>query len=175
MQLLEIDTTILKKMVTTTGEDLDSLSRKSPILVVFLRHFGCVFCKEALNDLADLKDHIKSKGFDIVFIHMSDEEVANKYFDQYKLSNSLHISDKDAQYYAAFGITKGGFSQLYGLNTWIRGFSASKKGHNLEMAANLGDSTQMPGIFVLKDGVLVNSFIHKKASDRPDYSLLLEL
>lgn len=172
----EIDLDILSQMMVVNSDDnLYSLSQQKPIMLVFLRHFGCVFCKEALDDLAERKDQIEKKGIALVFVHMSENDIAEKYFEQYNLQGVGHVSDPFCNYYAAFGITKGTFSQLYGLRTWIRGFAAKREGgHELELAKQLGDSTQMPGIFVLKNGAIKDRFIHKLPSDRPDYQKILE-
>ncbi len=168
-----IDLEMMNAMVTNTNENLMEVTSQKPVFLVFLRHFGCVFCKEALNDLAEKKEDLLQNGIRLVFVHMSDEDVANEYFKNYHLEGVAHISDPGCAYYANFGITKGTFSQLYGLRTWIRGFGAKKAGFELEMAKNLGDSTQMPGIFLIHKGKIVDTFIHKNASDRPDYGRLI--
>lgn len=170
----QIDLEIMNAMVTNSNENLMELTNQSPVFLVFLRHFGCVFCKEALHDLAEKKESFTSKGIKLVFVHMSEYEVANEYFKNYDLEGVSHISDQYCNYYSAFGITKGSFSQLYGLRTWIRGFAAKRAGFELELAKNLGDSTQMPGIFVLRKGKIVDAFIHKRASDKPNYQLLID-
>lgn len=171
----QIDLGILNAMVTNSNENLMQLTNEKPVFLVFLRHFGCVFCKEALHDLAEKKAEFIKRGIRVVFVHMADEEVANEYFKNYGLEGAAHISDPGCQYYSAFGITKGTFSQLYGLRTWIRGFNAKRAGFELEMAKNLGDSTQMPGIFLLRFGKIMDTFIHKHASDRPDYQKLISI
>lgn len=169
-----IDLEIMNAMVTNKGENLMELTNKQPVFLIFLRHFGCVFCKEALHDLSDKKNNLIEKGIRLVFVHMSDNDVANEYFKNYGLEGESHISDPGCNYYTAFGITKGTFSQLYGLRTWIRGFGAKRAGFELELSKNLGDSTQMPGIFSLRQGKITTSFIHKRASDRPDYDNLIQ-
>ncbi len=169
-----IDLEIMNAMVTNTRENLMELTNKQPVFLIFLRHFGCVFCKEALHDLSDKKETLIKNGIRLVFVHMSDNDVANEYFKNYNMEGVAHISDPGCNYYSAFGITKGTFSQLYGLRTWIRGFGAKRAGFELELSKNLGDSTQMPGIFSLYQGKIINTFIHKRASDRPDYGSLIE-
>jgi thiol-disulfide isomerase/thioredoxin len=164
----------MNAMVTNTRENLMELTHKQPVFLIFLRHFGCVFCKEALHDLSEKKEEFEAKGIRIVFVHMADNDVANEYFKNYGLKGVAHISDPGCNYYTAFGITKGTFSQLYGLRTWIRGFNAKRAGFELELSKNLGDSTQMPGIFSLHKGKIIQTFIHKRASDRPDYGSLIE-
>lgn len=170
----QIDLEVMNVMVTNTNENLMEMTQKNPVFLMFLRHFGCVFCKEGLHDLAEIKQDFIEKGIRMVFVHMSDEDVADEYFKNYNLEGVAHISDPACQHYSNFGITKGTFSQLYGLRTWIRGFAAKRAGFELEMAKNLGDSTQMPGLFLLKNGKIINKFIHKKASDRPDYQKLIQ-
>lgn len=161
-------------MMTNTGENINNLSQDQPLLIVFLRHFGCVFCKEALADLKAQKNVLKNKGVGLVFVHMAEYEVAEEYFQKFDFDNVLHVSDVECEYYAAFGLTKGRFSQLYGLQTWIRGYELNKDGHKLEMSKSLGDSTQMPGIFLVKNGVVKEKYIHKEASARPDYEKLID-
>lgn len=57
---------------------------------------------------------------------------------------------------------------FFGLQSWIRGFSAGViEGHGV--GPQLGDGFQMPGVFVIYNNEVQGSFIHKLASDRPDY------
>ena len=168
-----VEQDVLVQMQTDQGENLLSLSQNQPVLLVFLRHFGCVFCKEALTDLAEMRTSIESEGSKLVFVHMSANSVANRYFHKYGLDNVAHISDGDQHFYREFGLAKGSFSQLYGLQTWFRGFSAKNRKHKIELAKALGDSTQMPGIFVIHKGEIKESYIHKRVSDKPDYFQLM--
>jgi len=168
-----IDTAVIKKMMTNKGENLYALSEKKPVLLVFLRHLGCVFCKEALSDLAEKRQEFENNGMQLVFVHMAENGLADEYFSTYRLEGVSHISDPMVKYYETFKLTKGTFRQLYGLSTWIRGYSLKKEGHNLEIAKHLGDSTQMPGLFLIRNGEIIEQFIHKVASDRPDYDKFL--
>lgn len=164
---------LLAQMKTNTGADLHSLTQDQPVMLVFLRHFGCTFCREALADIAEQRTALEESGTQLVFVHMTDNEVAERYFNRYKLEGVLHISDPDCEYYTAFGLVKGNFTQLFGLQSWIRGFSAGVvSGHGV--GPQLGDGFQMPGVFVLHNGEVKNSFIHKLASDRPDYFDLVQ-
>ncbi len=165
---------ITADMITNHGARLKDLSDQQPVMLVFLRHFGCVFCKEAMADLAENRASFEKKGVNMVFVHMAKSEVADQYFLNYQLEGVHHISDPECRFYSAFGVLKGRFSQLYGLRTWMRGFSAQRQGHKLEMTKSLGDSTQMPGIFLIRDGQIREKFIHKLPSDRPDYDKLIE-
>jgi AhpC/TSA antioxidant enzyme len=166
---------MLEEMVTNEGDTLYSLSLISPVMLVFLRHFGCVFCKEALKDIALRRRAIERNGIKIVFVHMSDEETANEYFTNFKLPGATFVCDPAQRYYRTFGLNRGTFLQLYGLQTWIRGYKVKQAlGYEIELAKRLGDSTQMPGIFMLQDGRIIERFIHRLASERPDYEQLVQ-
>ena len=163
----------LHQMNLNTGETLFDYSLRQPVLLVFLRHFGCTFCREALADISKQRELIESQGSKIVFVHMTSTDIAERYFNRYGLDGAMHISDPECKFYAAFGLVKGNFTQLFGLSTWIRGFSAGvMAGHGV--GAQLGDGFQMPGIFVIQEGEVKMSFIHKLASDRPDYLDLIK-
>ncbi|MCB9267854.1 MAG: redoxin domain-containing protein [Lewinellaceae bacterium] len=164
---------LLSRMNLNTGEALFDFSFRQPVLLVFLRHFGCTFCREALSDISGQRQEIEAQGSRIVFVHMTTDDIAERYFNRYGLEGAIHISDPECKYYAAFGLVKGNFTQLFGLSSWIRGFSAGvMAGHGV--GPQLGDGFQMPGVFVIQDGEVKNSFIHKLASDRPDYLGLMK-
>ena len=173
--MLETDLEMLEEMVANTGETLQEMTFKNPVMLVFLRHFGCVFCKEAMTDLSKRRKDFEGQGFRIVFVHMSDTVTAEEYFGKFNLRGITHINDPEQRYYHAFGLFRGSFNQLYGLKTWIRGYQVQKRlGVKLEMAKKLGDSTQMPGVFILQDGEIKDKFIHRHAAERPDYERLLD-
>lgn len=173
MHNIDLYPELFDEMMTNKAEKISDLSKEVPVLLVFLRHFGCVFCKEALSDLSGLRGRMEEKNIKLVFIHMSENPKAEEYFDKFNLKGISHISDPFARYYKAFGLMKGNFSQLYGLRTWIKGYAAVRKGFNLELAKSLGDSTQMPGVFLIKDSSIKESYIHKSASDRPNYDQII--
>lgn len=166
---------VIQEMNTVNGKNVAELSFKHPVCLIFLRHFGCVFCKEALHDISELRAQIEDKNVELVFVHMAQQDIADEYFKEFKLSGVLHISNPHKDLYRAFGLMKGTVSQLYGLSTWIRGFGAQTKQYKLEVAEHLGDSTQMPGMFLIKNGEVTKQFIHRRASQRPDYQDFLSL
>jgi len=163
----------LDQLTTTTGESVREISCVQPVLLVFLRHFGCTFCREALKDLSDRREAIRAYGSRLVLVHMSDLATAGEYFLKYDLGGVDQVSDPDCRFYEAFGLTKGTALQLFGLHSWIRGFQAGVvDGHGVG-TRQMGDGFQMPGVFVLQDGAVREKFIHKLAGDRPEYIDLL--
>lgn len=168
-----IDENLLKAMYTNQATSVYNLSMQQPVLLIFLRHFGCTFCREALADISNQREKLESAGAKIVFVHMTTDEIAERYFNRYELHGSTHVSDPICNFYQAFGLIKGNITQLFGLKSWIRGFSAGIIGGHGIGTAPLGDGFQMPGVFTIKEGNVHNSFIHKLASDRPNYEELI--
>lgn len=164
---------ILKRMRTNQGDNIGEISESQPVMLIFLRHFGCTFCREALAELSWKRKLIEQKGTRLIFVHMTDEETADKYFNRYNLEGVEHISDPSCQYYTSFGLLKGTFKQLFGLSTWIRGFEAGiLEGH--AAGKQMGDDFQMPGVFLLHNREIKEHYIHRLASDKPNYEKLAE-
>lgn len=172
---MQLDPDILEAIFTNEGQDLKTLSEQSPILLVFLRHFGCTFCRETLSDIAVLRPLIEQSNIQIVLVHMADEHIATEYLAKAELPNVPHISDPDLSLYEFFGLSKGSFWQLYGLKTWVRGFKVGVlDGHGgVTVDSKLGDFTQMPGIFLVQNCQIREKFIHRSAADHADYCKII--
>ena len=157
---------------THQGGTLGELSQQQPTLLVFLRHFGCTFCREALRDLGKLKSEMEhKKGVHMVFVHMSPVEYAEKMLKKYGLGGSDHISDPTCELYKEMGLLKGSFKQLFGLRMWTRGFQVGIL-EGLGVGRQRGDGFQMPGYFVLDKGKIIESYIPEDAADHPDFLAL---
>ncbi|MEM6726380.1 MAG: peroxiredoxin-like family protein [Bacteroidota bacterium] len=168
---MDISAQDFKTMSTNEGSNIFELSTNKPVLLVFLRHFGCTFCREAMEELSKKKGKLAKDGIELVFVHMADDETADRYFKRYKLEGSLHISDPECELYQKFGLVKGNFNQLFGLNVWMRGIQAGVlQVHGI--GSYVGDGFQMPGVFMIQNGCIREKFVHNKVSDKPDYERL---
>lgn len=157
---------------TSEGITLQEMSERTPTMMVFLRHFGCTFCREALDDLADQRDQIELLGARIVLVHMEEQEKAQCLLNKMGLSDVPHISDPENILYKKFQLRRGGLNQIFGPKVWWRGLLAGFfKGHGVGKES--GDIFQMPGVFLLSKGRVIRKYIHKSAADRPDYGQLV--
>lgn len=161
----------LRDTKTNIGFSIMEQSHIAPTLLVFLRHFGCTFCREALSDLADKRESIEENGTEIVLVHMVDNEIANKHLRHYGLDDILHVSDKDCELYKLFRLNKGSLQQLFGMKVWKR---ASMEGlyRRFGLGRESGDGLQMPGAFLVHKGLILHSYRHRSAADKPDYEKL---
>lgn len=153
------------------GRDPDALSRQSPVLLVFLRHFGCTFCREALADLAARRAQLEAGGVQLCLVHQSDRARADQVLARYGLAEVPHLSDPERKLYEAFELRRGSVGQVLGWRSWLRGAVAGVlHGHGIGWLE--GDGFQMPGAFLLHQGQILRAFRHQRASDRPDYASL---
>lgn len=149
---------LLKYVRTNRGETLLELSEKNNVLLIFIRHFGCTFCRETVSEIAKLDAGIKGKNLTPVFIHMSDPDFADEFFGRYYNHPVQHISDPSRVLFRSLGLQRGTLWQLFGPKVVLRGFWAGFfKGHGL--GAFEGDFLQLGGYFVLSKGQVV--FEHK--------------
>lgn len=162
---------MMLKHMTQQGYSLFELSQLRPTLVVFLRHAGCTFCREALSDIARERAEIEESGAQIAFVTMSEEPGAQKIFHSYGLGDAPRISDPDCELYRAFELRRGRWSEMFAPSVWKRALGAGLlRGHGV--GALDGDSFRMPGVFLIHDGRVLRSFRHRSPADRPDYRAL---
>jgi hypothetical protein len=164
----------LRAFHTETGRSLLDLLDESPLLLVFLRHFSCAFCAQALDRVSKLRAQIEAKGVRPVFAHLGTPERARPYFDYYHLSNVERISNPDATLYRLpfFGLGRTN-PYLHSLRPavllgWLKG-AMFKYGIGIIKE----DAHQMPGVFFLKDRKIVRAFRHRTIADEPDYLKLV--
>jgi peroxiredoxin len=154
------------------GISIEEHSKLRPVLLIFLRHVGCTFCREALGDLAANRQEIEESGTQIVLVHMGREEAAQSILEKYDLGQIPRVSDPKLALYRAFGLERGGFGQLFGPKIWIRGFQAGLLGKH-GIGRPEGDAAQMPGVFLVFHGEILKSYRHQSAADRPNYVALV--
>ncbi len=159
---------------TETGANLLTLAEKSPVLLIFLRHFGCSFCRKAISDISALQDELAKRKVRPVFVHLGPPELAKVYFDYYGLDDVERICDPDAKIYQypIFQLQRVHwmlhFIKPAVVLGWLKG-AIFKHG----IGKIQGDGHQMPGIFFLCGPKIVRRFIYKTIADEPPYLKLV--
>ena len=164
---------LLEATRAESGKTLLALADESPVLLVFLRHFGCAFCRQAIDDVSQIQQELQRRGVRPVFVHLGPPERARPYFDHYALSSVERISNPDGSLYRhpVFQLARiSVVRHLFRMATWKAWLGGILWKHGLGMIREDGD--QMPGIFFLRDRSIVRVFRHRDISDRPDYLAL---
>jgi peroxiredoxin len=154
---------------TNKQQSLNELSDQQPILLIFLRHFGCTFCKETLLYINKLRPEIEAKGTKIVLVHMHDEEKANEELKKYSLTDLDIVSDPESMLYKGFHLKRGTLSQVIGFKVWIRGIYLWITKRAFISNPEGVDVFQMPGIFLVHKGEIMKQYIHNSVADVPPY------
>jgi hypothetical protein len=165
---------VLEEYNTETGRTLLALVDESPVLLIFLRHFGCAFCRQTLDEVSKLRSVIEGRGVRPVFVHLGTPERAKLYFDYYNLSDVERVSDPEASLYGrgVFHLPKKHFlSHFLVLKVWKRWLDGGLRKYGVGMIKEDGD--QMPGIFYLRDRAIARAFRYKTIADEPDYLKLI--
>jgi hypothetical protein len=165
---------VLQEYRTESGRTLLELLDESPLLLIFLRHFGCSFCRQTLDDVSRIRGEIEMRGIRPVFVHLGSPERAKPYFDYYHLSDVERVSDPEASLYACsvFQLPrKNVFSNFLVPAVWKAWLLGAAGKHGIGMIKE--DADQMPGIFYLRKRAIVRAFRYKTIADQPDYLKLI--
>jgi hypothetical protein len=165
---------VLREYRTETGRSLLEVVDQSPVLLIFLRHFGCAFCRQALDQVAQIRDQIAARGAQPVFVHLGSPERAKPYFDYYQLSTVERVSNPDASLYQhpAFALSRmNPYLTLLSLKVWKGWLSGALRKYGIGRIEE--DGHQMPGVFFLKERKIVRGFRYQTIADEPDYLKLI--
>jgi AhpC/TSA antioxidant enzyme len=159
----------LQQTTLHTGENLDALSREAPLLIVFLRHAGCPFCREALAMLKKDRPAIEAGGVRIVLVHMTTDDDAKALFAKFGLGDIPRVADPERKLYEAFELKRGTVNDVIGPKVWWKGFrSAILQGNGFGIPK--GDVFQMPGTFLVANGEIIRAYRSDDSTGHPDYA-----
>jgi peroxiredoxin len=160
--------TALAEATTQSGTSLAAVSRSSPVLLVLLRHSGCIFCREAIADLAAALPRIEAAGLRLVVVHQGADDDIRPLLTRSGIERIDRISDPGKQLYMALDLPRGTLGQLFGPAVWWAGWRALLAGHGI--GPLVGDGFQMHGAFVIRGGRVVAARRCQTAAERPDYA-----
>jgi hypothetical protein len=160
---------------TEAGHTLLDLVNASPVLLVFLRHFGCSFCRQSLDDVSKVQDELARRGVRPVFVHLGSPERAKPYFDYYKLAEVERISNPDGSFYThpIFALPRVSLPRLiFQPAVWKGWLQGALRDHGIGMIRE--DAMQMPGVFFLRGPKIIHTYRFRTIADRPDYLRLVD-
>lgn len=127
---------------------LGRLWQKKPAVLAFVRHFGCLFCREQVAGLRDALKEIRDRGAELVIIGNGHPEQALAFKEKQKITFPL-LTDPDLKSYRAAGLRRGLISTL-APRSLLHGARALSGGN--VATAILGDAWQQGGVFVIAPG-----------------------
>ncbi|HEX5322640.1 MAG TPA: peroxiredoxin-like family protein [Capsulimonadaceae bacterium] len=153
-------------LTDTEGDQvkLSDLWKEKPVALVFLRHFGCIFCREQLSLLKRDYSRFLEAGGEIVCVGQGSHKVAKALKILLDLPFPILTCGDDLTVFRAWGLERATFGQIFGLSVLIRAIQAMLAGHRQDKV--VGDGWQQPGAFVVdRKGVVRFAHRNKSAAD----------
>lgn len=143
---------------------------EAPNLLVFLRYFGCIFCRETLADLQALC--ASDEAFPRPLLFFQGTPVEGRAFLRNYGAALRAVADPEGVFYRAFGVERGSLVKMFGPGVWAARSRAKAKGH--QMGERSGDIWRMPGTFLTSGSKVVWAHEYTHAAELPDYEEIRE-
>ncbi|TMB89472.1 MAG: AhpC/TSA family protein [Chloroflexi bacterium] len=145
--------------------------RRHPAVAVWLRHYGCIFCREQAAEMRAIAGDIESLGAELVFVGNGSPAQARDFQAQFA-PGSIVLTDPDLRTYRLIGAHHGLLKTL-GPRVWRSGVRALSRGARQTRVK--GHPFQQGGVLVLVPGDrAVYSYISGEAGDHPPVTAVVE-
>jgi len=149
------------------------------ILLLFLRHFNCIFCQATICKVASYYKSLIQMNTVPVLVHQESPDCANEFFSsnlfqayQPLVKNLLRVSDTEGHaFYNKFHL--GRVTIFNGKAGLIKGNIAIIKFKRLGLTNSVftkekrASNMQMPGVFLIEKGKVQNLYEYKTVVDNP--------
>ncbi len=116
------------------------------LMLLFLRHFGCMFCRQQVTRFRDRYDEIRSLGFDLLAIGNGTPARAASFRLEFELPFRV-LGDRARFAYGAYGVELAPVTDFFKPALYVAGVRALAAGHL--PGRPQGDTAQLPGAFVI--------------------------
>jgi hypothetical protein len=139
------------------------------VIVHFLRHLGCIYCKHAVDQL--YKISTQNPGFPpIIFVHQSPLEVGETFFEKH-FPGASHISDPELSLYNLFGIQSLNGLHYFDPRMILKGIKLTFQGYSNRLG--MGNMRLLSGTFLFLNGKLVWQHRAKRAGEEPNWKKVI--
>ena len=150
--------------------ELGSLWRDRPAVIVWVRHFGCVYCVEQAREFSKARPRIEAAGARLALIGNG----GVKHLAAFKAAEAPDVTvltDPALRTYNTIGARSGIWSTL-GLRTWGAGLRAFRSG--ARQGRVKGHPFQQGGVMVvLPDNHIAFTHLSRSAGDHPTVESVL--
>ena len=165
------------ELSAATGEmmRLASLWASRPLLLVFIRHFGCPQCKELLDFLTGNSARLEAAGLGVAIVTQGTVPETAEFCREHA-PGLLCLADPQRQAYRAYQVERGGLRQTFlSPRVWRSNQRAAQtKGYQTEFPPPGQDAMQMAALFVIsREGRIRLPYYYGDIADHPPIELLL--
>lgn len=141
--------------------------------LVFMRHVGCIFCREQVKGLRDHARALEQAGLSVVVITPDRPSRARTFVEEYRVPFPT-LADPERNAYRAYGLTDGSLGQLVNPRIVARGARATLNGAFLSRPTS--SPRQLPGTAIVDVTGRLRYLHHARdASDHLTSSRLISL
>jgi hypothetical protein len=148
--------------------------RDRPAVIVFVRHFGCLFCHQAVFELLEHAPQIVRRGARLAIVGNGSVAHARRFAESKALPREgvMVLTDPGRDAFKAAGFERGLARTVLHPGAWSAFTKAKAQGHTGN--GLFGDLTQLGGVVVAKPPASMLYF-HKSrfAGDHPDEAEIL--
>ncbi|TGM07220.1 AhpC/TSA family protein [Leptospira barantonii] len=137
-------------------------------LLVFLRHSGCIFSREAISDLREISESCLSFP-PILFFFPGTPNDCEKFFEGVWEDASV-VADPNTEFYRDLKLDTADLVQLASPEVLIGTARATLKGHFYGIPGR--NPLQMPGVFLVVQDRIVWEHRYRHIGDHPDWKNL---
>jgi peroxiredoxin len=162
------------KLDSSAGRvELKDRWREGPLVVMFMRHFGCPFCREHLMRMGRALPQFEAEGAQLVAIFQYSAEATEAFCASRKVPFDC-LADPLREAYGEVSLGRGKRNQLLNwriAKAWVRNAASG----NVSSGAKGGDYAQMPGTFVVDtEGYLTLAHYNASSEDNPSVERVLD-
>jgi len=152
---------------TVDGEvELSERWERGPLVVMFMRHFGCAFCREHLIEMGRAFGDFQEAGADVVAVFQYDAQSTQSFCDGRDVPFDC-LGDPERAAYAEVSLGRGNPAQIVNPKVALRFLGAARHGV-FGGPPRGGDVAQLPGTFVVgRDGRVVFAHYSSSSADNP--------
>jgi len=161
---------LMNQLRDQKGISINEHSFAAPFLLVLLRHVGCSFCRKALHELHNSMKHINACGYRVGLVHMDADSDMQEQLKIYSLDQLPRFHDPDRKLYHALGLTRAPLLSLFNRGMFKRSLQARKK---YGIGLPKSDPLQLPGAFLIDQGLVVAGEHTLSPDEQPDFLALL--
>ena len=143
--------------------DLSQRWSRGPLVIAFMRHFGCAFCRQHLIDLKKAYGEIQQGGGDVIAIFQYGAEATERFCEAREIPYEC-AGDPLREGYAKVELGRGGIREYLGWRVFKGWASAAREG--VFFGRPQGDAAQRPGTFVVdSSGRVVLAHYNEHSTD----------
>lgn len=151
---------------------LRSLWPERKAIAVFVRHFGCLFCRQQVATLLPFESRFAAAGADLVIVGQGSVDDARAFRDELNLTCRV-LTDPTLEVYCALDLPRGA-GTVFRPSVFLRALRARAQGFRQTRSG--GDVLQQGGVLIFdKGGSQLYRFVSRSAGEHPSPHELLDV